>query len=81
MKEYICKDELLKRKRDINLANVPFNFIDICPTVTKADICREFAYKFTSKLIYNVENGHATTNGIYINKAIDDLLAEMENEE
>lgn len=40
MKEYIAKEELLKRRRDINLANVPFNFIDVCPTVTKADICK-----------------------------------------
>lgn len=50
MKEYIAKDELIKRKRDINLANTPWNFIDDAPTVTKADIRAEAIEEFAHEL-------------------------------
>lgn len=59
MKEYIAKEELLKRKRYINLANTPWNFIDDCHAVTEADICREFKLEVLKNIEIGIENtGH-----------------------
>lgn len=76
MKEYICKDELLKRKWDINHANTPFNFIDICPTVTKADICREFFEELRDRMYHRRDTSYQGMCDFGY-----ELLKEMEDEE
>lgn len=80
MKEYIAKDELLKRKRDINLANVPFNFIDICPKVTEADICREFAERIKEMFDFCEKNAMGIIDVDIAKGLVDKTLADMEKE-
>lgn len=77
MKEYICKDDLSEKVQ----GRVIFTHeIDELPTVTKADICREFADIFTEKAndMWNEEdarNFHTDLMNI-----LDMVLAEMERE-
>lgn len=55
--------------------SVLWNILDDIPTITKVDICREFTDKVKKKFINDY-----TTTAIEIGIAINDVLAEMENE-
>lgn len=83
MKEYIAKEELLKRERDINLANVPFNFIDTCPTVTETDILTNFC-KWLKNQTVGLDDNKNQILVVRQDRWVDALkvyLAEMEDKE
>lgn len=78
MKEYICKEDLdnviMSDPYDTSFYYVSVGIRDIVnefPTVTKADICREFAEKIFERF------GH----GKSLHDVIVDVLAEMESNE
>lgn len=86
MKEYVAKDDLLdKLNEPLNWCDDDFELgcafqykqdlkcINELPTVTKADICREFYNKAILKF-YGTEN-------TFLENCLVEILGEMENEE
>lgn len=68
MKEYVCKNDLFTEN------------IKVFPTVTKYDICKEFADKLKKELNPQTGNFGMGFNYEKMCERIDDLLAEMEEE-
>lgn len=70
MKEYICKEDLVKAWHEVtNWEDYPLIFSVVekdIPTITKADICREFAEKLNEK--WNIN----------LSELIDSVLEKME---
>lgn len=82
MKEYICKGCVHEK----NCTELKCDRVAGCNFyITKADICREFAYKLKGKFYFcddlMMEYGITKKSGYKIIDLIDNVLAEMENEE
>lgn len=81
MKEYICKDELIKTISEYEIYGNKdfledlFSAISSNTTVTKADICREFVEKVDERFIKSFQG-----TSITYSECAKLVLAEMESE-
>lgn len=84
MKEYISKEELLEYMHGMNMLFSPKCAIEAVNTVTKADICQEFAEKIKDRVPFRVDDGDYSDGFNDCSKKvltrIDKLLEEMEVE-